>query len=113
MPKSVKAMLLSGLIFPGSGHLYLKQFKRGYAILGIAIVCFLTVVVSTVNQALAILNQLETEGKIADPNRMTELAQQASENSNSFLNEIAIIVLFACWLIGVIDSYRIGKKLDD
>ena len=36
MKKSTKAVLLSGLVFPGLGHLYLKRWVMGVTIAGIA-----------------------------------------------------------------------------
>ena len=54
MKRSSKAALLSGLIFPGIGHMVLKQYLRGSV----------------------------------------------------------LIILGACWLIGIIDSYRLGIAKD-
>ena len=113
MNRSLKAVLLSGLIFPGSGHLYLKHLKRGYMILIVAISCLAIVVVNTVNQALSIVEKLQKEGGAVDINRATELVTQASQNSDQLLNQIAIILLIACWFFGIIDSYRLGNKNND
>lgn len=110
MNRSLKAALLSGLVFPGSGHLYLKQYPRGYSILAIALVCFCIVVVNTVNTALKIVEQLQKDGGIIDINRATELATQASQNSDLILNQIAVYLLISCWFFGVIDSYRLANK---
>jgi len=113
MNRSTKAALLSGLVFPGSGHLYLKQLKRGYTILILTIVCLSIVVVNTVNQALSIVAQLQKDGGTVDINRATELATQASQNTDQLLNQLAILLLLACWIFGIFDSYRLANKKND
>ncbi len=108
MNRPLKAALLSALVFPGSGHIYLKQLKRGYSILIISFICLCIVVVNTVNQALSIVEQLQNGGGAIDINRATELATQSS---GSLLIQIAVNLLLICWLFGIIDAYRLANKI--
>jgi hypothetical protein len=44
MKKSSKAALLSGLIFPGIGHMVLKQYLRGSVLMFSALAAFSVIV---------------------------------------------------------------------
>jgi hypothetical protein len=81
MKKSSKAALLSGLIFPGIGHIFLKEYLRGSALVVLSLAALSVVVTIAYQHALLIVDRVENA---------------------------AVIVLVACWLAGIIDSYRLG-----
>ena len=45
MKKSMKAALLSGLVFPGTGQLYLGQRRRGWALIFSVLLIFVYIVI--------------------------------------------------------------------
>lgn len=107
MSRSTTAVLLSALVFPGVGHLYLKHFPRGIALLAASLVCLGAIINRAMQQASLVLDQIDLEGGAFDPVQISELASQASNSSGS---SIATFVLAGCWLVGMIDAYRLGKK---
>ncbi|MFA7554293.1 MAG: hypothetical protein WCY88_08585 [Spongiibacteraceae bacterium] len=110
MSKALKAALLSGLLIPGAGHLYLKHYPRGITLIAISLACVSALVIEATHQAMKILEQLQAQGGVVSADRIIELATQASASNNGQLSSIASIALVACWLIGLLDAYRLGKR---
>lgn len=109
MKQSTKAALLSGLIFPGIGHLAIKQYMRAGVLIVIALVATTIYVNAEFQQALAIVDGINNGTIPLDATSITELAAQGADSpvvNNSFY------VLVACWLIGIVDSYRLGNALE-
>jgi TM2 domain-containing membrane protein YozV len=112
MKHSIKAALLSGLFFPGTGQIALKHYKRGIALLLTVSVCVFYIVKQAVNQAFSILDQFSQSGTV-DMNAITHAATQVSGASDSTLVNVAYLVITGCWLFGIIDAYVIGKSMDN
>ena len=112
MNNSLKGALLSGVVFPGLGQVILKQYKRGIALMLIASVNMLLIIVKAVQQAFIILNKIELEGGVINGSAISNAATQASTSSGSLIFNIALLLIILCWIIGVVDAYRIGKKKD-
>jgi len=112
MKHSIKAALLSGLVFPGSGQIALKHYRRGIALLLTASVCIFYIVKQTVNQAFSILDRLNQSSAL-DMNAITHAATQASGSSSNLWVNIAYLLMIGCWLFGIIDAYAIGKEMDN
>jgi len=105
MKRSSRAALLSGLIFPGIGHIVLKQYLRGSVLMLFALVA-LSVIVT--RRALTIVDRINSGDIPIDTGAIAEMVSNSTSGANSFIENIAVIVLGACWLIGIIDSYRVG-----
>jgi hypothetical protein len=112
MKNSIKGTLLSGLVFPGLGQVILKHYKRGIFLMLIASVTMLLIIVKAMQHALAILEKIGLEGGIIDMSTISNAATQASTASESFLFKLLFLLIIFCWIIGVVDAYRIGKKRD-
>lgn len=110
MSKSIKAALWSGLVFPGAGHLFLKCYGRGIGLIAVSAICLFIIVSKATEQALAVLEKIEAEGGMVDPNRIAELAFQASALAGTPTLTIATMVLIVCWIVGVADAYRLGRR---
>ena len=112
MNNALKGALLSGLVFPGLGQVMLKYYKRG-AVLMIAITAtLLAVLIKAVQQAFTILEKIESEGGEIDMSTILSTATQASTTSDSLIFKLLLWLLIFCWVIGVVDAYRIGRKKD-
>ena len=110
MTQSTKAALLSGLVFPGIGHFVLKQYVRGSILMLTALIAMSVVIRIVFQQAQAIVDRV-VSGEIAlDAAAISTVVAEPSSNSDSFVSSVAITVFLACWLIGIIDSYRIGNR---
>ena len=112
MNNSLKAAGLSGLIFPGLGQIVLKRYKRGAVIMLTVLVSLSVVVAKAVQHALAILEKIESEGGAISISTISNAATQASATSGSLTFNLVLLLVTLCWIIGVVDAYRIGKKKD-
>lgn len=110
MSKAVKAALLSALLFPGAGHLYLKLYRRATVLMVIGLVSFTTLVIAASLQALELLEQITAQYGNITTDQLLDLAAQASTSSDSTTLSIASWVFVATWLIGLIDAYRSGGR---
>jgi uncharacterized membrane protein YGL010W len=112
MKKSLKGALLSGLIFPGAGQLWLKHYIRGSALILAVSACSAVVVMKAAQQAFTILGKIEAEGDAIDMAAILSSASQASATSDDFMTKSALSVLVLCWIIGIVDAYIMGRKKD-
>ncbi len=108
MKRSSKAALLSGLIFPGIGHIVLKQYLRGSVLMLFALVALSVIVTRIYQRALTIVDRINSGDIPVDTDAIAEMVSNSTNGADSFIENIAVIVLGACWLIGIIDSYRVG-----
>jgi hypothetical protein len=109
MKKSTKAALLSGLIFPGVGHMYLKQYPRGSALILAALIAMTLMIIVVVQSAQAIVDRINS-GEIAiESGAIADMVSSSTSTADSSMANISLIVLGICWLVGIIDSYRLGS----
>jgi hypothetical protein len=112
MNNSSKGALLSGLVFPGLGEVILKHHKRG-AVLMIAVsVSLLVILIKVVQQAFAILEKIQSEGGAINMSTIWNAATQASTTPESLIFKFLLLLIIFCWIISVLDAYRIGRKKD-
>jgi hypothetical protein len=104
--------MLSGLLFPGLGQIYLKHYRRGLAVAVTTMICIAVIVLRVVRVALVILNRIQAEGGEIDMGAVINAAHQASAASSSRLINPALLLLILCWIGSTVDAYRIGKLLD-
>ena len=112
MTKSTKAALLSGLIFPGIGHIVLKQYLRGSILALVALLAVSAMVKVAFQRAQTIVDRVVSGEIPLETGAISELVANSSNDSDSLVPSISVIVFFACWLIGIIDSYRVGIALE-
>lgn len=113
MKHSLKGALLSGIVFPGLGHLALKHYSRGIIVILTSTIGMVVIVAEAVRIALSILEKIELEGGQISMEAITAAAHQASGFSGNLIMNAGLIILCFSWLFGVIDAYRVGKKVDD
>jgi hypothetical protein len=112
MKNSMKGALLSGLVFPGLGQIALKHYWRGGALI-LAVMAGLYIMIATaIQQAYAILDTIEAEGGMPDSDTISQAAAQAVAASNSPMITAVSVLIMVCWIVGIIDAYRIGKQKD-
>ena len=108
MKISSKAALLSGLIFPGIGHIFLKQYLRGSVLALSALVAFSVIITRVFQRALTIIDRVNSGDTPIEAGAIAEMVSNSTSGADSFTENTAVIVLGVCWLIGIIDSYRLG-----
>lgn len=112
MKNAMKGIFLSGLVLPGLGQIVLKSYKRGIAlILGVFAAVFV-IVVKIVQQALTILEKVESQGGPVDMESVSNAANQAATTADSLIFKLAILLIVICWIAGMVDAYYTGKKKD-
>ena len=107
--KSTKAALLSGLIFPGVGHLYLNRYLSGILLLVGATAAVYFFMSSAVHAALEVAENIQNGGVSLDTESIKLAISSQSGSAERGMNA-ATIVLIVLWLIGIVDSYRVGRK---
>jgi len=112
MKNAIKGMLLSGLVLPGLGQVVLKSYKRGIALMLLVLIAFISIVVTASRQALVILEKVAAEGGAVDMESISHAASQATTTTDHLLFNIALLLILVCWLVGVVDAYTTGKKID-
>jgi hypothetical protein len=106
--RSTKAVLLSGLIFPGIGHIYLKLYAHGVMLSAGAASAIYYIVSVMVSTALEVAEKTQSGGLALDMGGITELVSQQFSSAEQPMN-VAMIVFAALWVAGVADSYRQGR----
>ena len=111
MKKSIKALLLSGLVLPGLGQLYLKRWASGFLLSGVAVYAVYFIASVIVSTALDLSQKIESGAVPADVETVSRLVTQqlsGSEQSTS----LAIMAFGTSWIIGIISAYWCGRSQD-
>ncbi len=108
MTRSTKVALLSGLIFPGIGHMVLKQYLRGSVLMISALIASSVIVTVVIQRALTVVDHINSGDIPVETGAIAEMVSNSTNGADSLIENISVIVLGACWLIGIIDSYRLG-----
>jgi len=109
MNKSVKAALLSGFVFPGVGHVFLKRYISGALLAGAAFTALYVLISNAVEMALQITDKIQRGELQPDVAVITELISKQPTGTEARLINIATAILIISWLIGIVDSYRVGR----
>jgi TM2 domain-containing membrane protein YozV len=109
MNKSVKVALLSAFVFPGVGHFYLKKHLVGSLLAGAAFAAIYLVVSKALELAVQIADKIQSGEVQLDVAAITELLLRQPTGAEAQLLNVASSVFIICWLIGMIDSYRVGR----
>ena len=114
MKKSIKASLISALVFPGAGHLYLKKYTLGLALAVISMTALIYLVNDLVDAAQQISAGILSGAIQPDMESITAevVSQQGQGSAGSGAHSLASIALLVCWLFGLFDAYRAGKLQD-
>ncbi len=112
MKYSLKGALLSCLVFPGLGQIILKHYKRGIVLMLTVSASLIVIAIKAAQYTLTVLEKIELEGGVIDLKTITDAAAQASSTSDSLVFNLGFLLIVACWIFGIVDAYRIGKKMD-
>ncbi|MCK5640051.1 MAG: hypothetical protein KAJ19_04615 [Gammaproteobacteria bacterium] len=112
MKKPTKAMLLSALIFPGLGHLFLKRYIAALVLLSVSFSAIYYLASKAVERALQISAKIQSGEVSPDIATITALVEKQSTGAEAQLLNIATVAFVVCWLVGIIDSYRVGCTRD-
>lgn len=109
MNKSTKAVLLSLLVLPGAGHIFLKNYFLGFLLASISFLGAYYLLSVALDMAYEISEKVKL-GKIQpDIVAISELLSKQLNTVDTQLFNMVMTTIVICWLVGIIDSYRIGR----
>jgi len=86
----------------------LKQYLRGSVLMILALIAASVIVIEVIQQALTIVDRINSGDIPVETGAIAEMVSNSTSGADSLIQNISVIVLGACWLIGIIDSYRLG-----
>lgn len=110
MDRSTVAVLISALVFPGAGHMYLKRLGRGLLFIVptvAALVYFLGVVM---DRASAMVDEVLSGRTALDPVAMAARLEQQSAGGSP-LETICLWVMVLCWVGAMVDCYLLARRM--
>lgn len=110
MNLTVKAGLLSALLFPGAGQWLLKQHLRAaiFAVAAGAPLYYIMYV--TMTQTQLMVDKVLNSGSNIDIANITALVNQQIENIDTQDVQVATVALLCVWVINIVDAIRLAKK---
>jgi hypothetical protein len=112
MRKSTIAALLSAFVFPGVGHIFLKKYIPGIALVGASLAATYYLISKTVEKTLQIVDKIQSGDVQLDVTALTGLVSKQSTGTEAQLQDIAMLAIIICWLVSIVDSYRVGCVQD-
>ena len=112
MKKQTKATLLSTFVFPGLGHFLLKKHIQGAVLAGTAFVSLYFLIAKTVEKTLLVFEKIQSGEAQLDAATIMDLVSNQTTGTETQLLRLAATALIVSWLIGIVDSYRVGRAQD-
>ena len=110
MDKSLIAALLSALVFPGAGQVYLKRRLRGLLFIVPALVAAGYFFRQVMASASLLVDQVMNGTLAPDPLLIAaELERQGGVSTP--LMDVAAMVMLACWIASIADAWLLGRRL--
>ena len=86
----------------------LKQYLRGSLLMLFALIALSVILTTVIRQALTIVDRINSGEIPIEVGAITELVSKSASGAEGSIIDFATLVIVACWLIGIIDSYRLG-----
>ncbi|MGB0893394.1 MAG: hypothetical protein ACPGUD_03235 [Parashewanella sp.] len=110
MKLSVKAILFSAFVAPGSGHILVGKRLQGYSLLAITLIALIMLL----NHIMRIANQISQEilsGAIPfDIIKITQAIHQSMYADIFASGRWEFQLLVFCWLVALVDCVRMAIK---
>ncbi len=112
MKRASKAALISGLVFPGTGHLYLKKYLPAAFFIIAAVFCVYDITTTVMQTAQQIVEQMQRSNGQANINELLEQVSKQSADNAGAMSGLSTYLFIFLWLTAIIDAYRIGRQQD-
>jgi uncharacterized membrane protein YdfJ with MMPL/SSD domain len=109
MSRPLTAVLISALVFPGAGHLYLKRKIRALLFIVPTLVAVAAFVSVAMEQASAMAGQILAGTLPADP---AVLAARLEQQGDSPLATAAAAVMVVCWVCAIADAWLLARRAE-
>jgi len=112
MKRSVKEVLLSALVYPGAGHIFLKKYVFCVILIAVASIALYVLVANAFTKAMLISEKIINGEVQPDISVIRDLIVTLQTPAEAQAINIATVIILFAWLIGIIDSYRVGRVQD-
>ena len=110
MNKSIKAALLSALIFPGVGQISAGYKRRGWLFVLVNCVFLYLMISEIIQRVYSTINEIQKAGVPIDVENISKTTQELiSFSDNTYLNSLLIILMIS-WAYAIFDAYHIAAK---
>ena len=107
MSRSVSAALLSALVFPGAGQLYLRRRARACLFAIPAAACAYYFVSQMLARVMPMVDQISNGTMALDP---VAIAAQLEQHGGSARMDIALAIMVLCWVASIVDAWWCGRS---
>ncbi|MES2757308.1 MAG: hypothetical protein V4693_08025 [Pseudomonadota bacterium] len=107
MSRPVIAALISALVFPGAGHLYLKRGRRALLFLLPTLAAVAIFLGQAFAQATEIAAQVMAGTVAPDPVAIAARLEQGGGASS--LGTVAAVAMLVCWIGAIVDAYLLAR----
>lgn len=108
--RALKGALLSGLVFPGLGQIYLKRQKRGKALFFVVSLCLAVLMTDAVQIARSIVSQIVLRREELHIHSVIRMASAELSHSGKMILKLSSLFIVFCWLFGIADALIIWGK---
>lgn len=112
MQRSTKALLLSALVFPGAGQLFLGRILRACLFLIPALWAVFYFASSVLEPVMAIALQVQNGTMALDPVAIEARLHQDGLGVSPLVN-LAALVMVVAWIGGAVDAWFAGRETAD
>lgn len=112
MNNVIKGALLSGLVVPGLGQVFLKHYLRGGFFLLVVCGCLAVFSFKLIQLSFAIISGIQKSSNAVSLSSVIDIAVQAALAMGGTTLGLLFAVLLLCWIGGTIDAYSLGRKID-
>ncbi len=110
MKITTKSVLLSALLFPGAGHLFLKRYVSAALLTSASGLALYALISTAMEKAQQLVEQIQRGEVQPDIATITEMVlQQTSATEAQFIDTVTT-ALIVCWIVGVIDAWRVARS---
>ncbi|MBR9729574.1 hypothetical protein ACFOD0_02725 [Shewanella intestini] len=109
MKHAMKAALMSALILPGAGQLWLKQWLAGVGFIAAGLILLEKLTSQVMDEANSVVDQV-LNGQIGTD--LSSLNAQVSQINDSASSGHLGLFFGIIWLVSVIHAYKVGAKRD-
>ena len=86
----------------------LKLYLRGSMLILFTLIALSVIVTVAVRRALSIVDSINGGEIPVETGAITELVSNSISSADNLTVNISLLVVGACWVVGIIDSYRLG-----
>ena len=110
MKLSIKVLIYSGLVFPGTGYFMLKKKLRGTMAFAITISCLLFIITEVFQRANIIAEKIIHGEIVYDIAVIREqILLTPGSLSEGTMNTLSMVIGIV-WLISMLDSYYLARR---